>query len=82
MEYSTQMACARKGIVTPHWKTVAEKEKMSVEALMALDVKARLPFGKHVAPGLEPGRGRPHLPHRQINVILACPRTPIPRQAA
>ncbi len=35
-EYKTQMEAARKGIVTPELKTVAEKELMTVEELMPL----------------------------------------------
>lgn len=48
MEYTTQMDAARKGIVTPQLKTVAEKEKMSVEALMALvaEGKVAIPANK------------------------------------
>ena len=36
MDYTTQMDAARKGIVTPQMKVVAEKEKMAIEKLMAL----------------------------------------------
>ena len=36
MDYTTQMDAARKGIVTPQMKIVAEKEHMPVEKLMAL----------------------------------------------
>lgn len=48
MEYTTQMDAARKGIVTPQLKTVAEKEKMSMEALMALvaEGKVAIPANK------------------------------------
>ncbi|UUM11042.1 phosphomethylpyrimidine synthase ThiC [Clostridiaceae bacterium HFYG-1003] len=35
-EYSTQMEAARKGIVTPQLRKVAEKERMSVEELLPL----------------------------------------------
>ena len=35
-EYTTQMDAARKGIVTPEIKAVAEKEHMTSEALMKL----------------------------------------------
>lgn len=31
MDYTTQMDAARKGIVTPQMKVVAEKEKMAIE---------------------------------------------------
>lgn len=34
--YTTQMDAARKGIVTPQIKTVAEKEHMPVEKMMEL----------------------------------------------
>ena len=34
--YTTQMDAARRGIVTPEIKTVAEKERMTVEELSAL----------------------------------------------
>ena len=36
MTYTTQMDAARKGIVTPQMKIVAEKEKMPMEKLMKL----------------------------------------------
>ena len=39
--YTTQMDAARKGIVTPQIKTVAEKEHMPVEKLMQLVVKEK-----------------------------------------
>ena len=35
-EYTTQMDAARRGLVTPQLKTVAEKEQMRLEDLMAL----------------------------------------------
>ena len=35
-EYATQMEAARKGIVTPELKRVAEKERMTCEELMPL----------------------------------------------
>ena len=35
-QYTTQMDAARKGIVTPQIKTVAEKEHMPVEKMMQL----------------------------------------------
>ena len=34
--YKTQMEAAKKGIVTPEMKTVAQKEKIEVEKLMEL----------------------------------------------
>ena len=34
-EYTTQMDAARRGLVTPQLKTVAEKEQMRLEDLMA-----------------------------------------------
>ena len=36
MNYTTQMDAARKGIVTPQMKIVAEKENMPVEKLHGL----------------------------------------------
>ena len=39
--YATQMDAARRGIVTPELKKVAEKEYMAVEDLMPAE---RLPF--------------------------------------
>ncbi len=42
MDYTTQMDAARKGIVTPQMKIVAEKEKMPVERLMALIAKGEV----------------------------------------
>lgn len=49
MEYTTQMDAARKGIVTPEIKTVAEKEKMDVNRLMQLvaEGKVAIPANKH-----------------------------------
>ena len=35
MEYTTQMDAARKGIVTPQMETVARKENIRIEDLMA-----------------------------------------------
>ncbi|MCI7115661.1 MAG: phosphomethylpyrimidine synthase ThiC, partial [Treponema porcinum] len=48
MEYTTQMDAARKGIVTPELKKVAEKEYMEESALMALVAqgKAVIPANK------------------------------------
>lgn len=42
--YATQMDAARRGIVTPELKKVAEKEYMAVEDLMPLVASGRLPF--------------------------------------
>ena len=41
-EYTTQMDAARKGIVTPQIKTVAEKEHMPVEKLMQLVAEGKV----------------------------------------
>lgn len=40
--YTTQMDAARKGIVTPQIKRVAEKEKMPVEKLMQLVAEGKV----------------------------------------
>ena len=40
--YTTQMDAARKGIVTPQIRTVAEKEKMPVENLMKLVAEGKV----------------------------------------
>lgn len=40
--YTTQMDAARKGILTPEIKTVAEKEHMETDKLMSLSLKERL----------------------------------------
>ena len=40
--YTTQMDAARKGIVTPQIKTVAEKEHMPVEKLMELVAEGKV----------------------------------------
>lgn len=47
-EYTTQMDAARKGIITPEMKIVAEKEKMSEEELRALvaEGKAIIPCNR------------------------------------
>ena len=42
-QYTTQMDAARKGIVTPQIKTVAEKENMPVDKMMQLVAEGRLP---------------------------------------
>ena len=41
-QYTTQMDAARKGIVTPQLRTVAEKEKMPVEQLMRLVAEGKV----------------------------------------
>lgn len=41
-EYSTQMEAARKGIVTPQLRKVAEKERMSVEELLPLAASGKV----------------------------------------
>ena len=40
--YTTQMDAARRGIVTPEIKTVAEKEHMPVEKLMQLVAEGKV----------------------------------------
>lgn len=47
-EYTTQMDAARKGIITPEMKVVAEKERMSAEELRALvaEGKAIIPCNR------------------------------------
>ena len=52
--YTTQMDAARKGIVTPQIKTVAEKEHMPVEKLMELVAEGKV---------TEPGAGEPPCAH-------------------
>lgn len=42
MSYTTQMDAARKGIVTPQMKTVAEKEYMPVEKLVSLVAQGKV----------------------------------------
>ena len=42
MDYTTQMDAARKGIVTPQMRTVAEKENMPVERLQALVAEGKV----------------------------------------
>ena len=41
-QYTTQMDAARKGIVTPQIKTVAEKEHMPVEKMMQLVAEGKV----------------------------------------
>ena len=50
MDYTTQMDAARKGIVTPQMKIVAEKEHMPVEKLMALVAAVWLQRGRLLFP--------------------------------
>lgn len=40
-EYATQMEAARKGIITEELKSVAKKERMSVEELLPLVAEER-----------------------------------------
>ncbi len=40
--YTTQMDAARKGILTPEIKTVAQKEHMPADEMMNLSQKVRL----------------------------------------
>ncbi|MBR6005054.1 MAG: phosphomethylpyrimidine synthase ThiC, partial [Clostridia bacterium] len=42
MNYTTQMDAARKGVITPKIKTVAEKENMPVEKLMDLVAQGKV----------------------------------------
>ena len=42
MNYTTQMDAARKGIVTPQMKIVAEKENMPVEKLQQLVAEGKV----------------------------------------
>ena len=41
-QYTTQMDAARKGIVTPQIKTVAEKEHMPVDKMMQLVAEGKV----------------------------------------
>ena len=41
-EYATQMEAARKGIITEELKSVAKKEKMSVEELLPLVAEGKV----------------------------------------
>ena len=41
-EYTTQMDAARKGIVTPEMKIVAEKERMGTETLRKLMAEGKV----------------------------------------
>ena len=63
--YTTQMDAARKGIVTPQIKTVAEKEHMPVEKLMELVAEGKVAICANKTPHLsESGRCRQHAPHK------------------
>ena len=74
MEYTTQMDAARKGIVTPELKKVAEKEYMEESALMALVAqgKAVIPANKKHA-CLNP-EGVGSMLRTKINVNLGVSR--------
>ena len=54
--YTTQMDAARKGIVTPQIKRVAEKENMPVEKLMQLVAEGKVAICAKQTPHL-PGSG-------------------------
>ncbi len=41
-EYATQMEAARKGIITEELKSVAKKERMSVEELLPLVAEGKV----------------------------------------
>ena len=63
--YTTQMDAARKGILTPEIKTVAEKEHMDTDKLMKLVAEGKVAIcanKNHKCP--EPGRCRKHAPHK------------------
>ena len=64
-QYTTQMDAARKGIVTPQIKTVAEKEHMPVDKMMQLVAEGKVAIcaNKHHT-CLDPGRCRKHAPHQ------------------
>ena len=48
--YTTQMDAARKGIVTPQIKTVAEKEHMPVEKMMELVAEGKVAICANALP--------------------------------
>ena len=63
--YTTQMDAARKGILTPEIKTVAEKEHMETDKLMKLVAEGKVAIcanKNHKC--TEPGRCRKHAPHK------------------
>ena len=73
--YTTQMDAARKGIVTPQIKRVAEKEKMPVEKLMQLVAEGKVAIcanKRHTC--LDP-EGVGSMLRTKINVTWACPGT-------
>ena len=74
MEYTTQMDAARKGIVTPQLRTVAEKEFMEESALMELVAQGKVAIPankKHVC--LNP-EGIGSMLRTKINVNLGVSR--------
>ena len=63
--YTTQMDAARKGILTPEIKTVAEKEHMETDKLMKLVAEGKVAIcAKQKPQSPEPGRCRKHAPHK------------------
>ena len=73
-QYTTQMDAARKGIVTPQLRTVAEKEKMPVEQLMRLVAEGKVAIcanKRHT--GLNP-EGVGSMLRTKINVNLGVSR--------
>ena len=73
--YTTQMDAARKGIVTPQIKRVAEKENMPVEKLMQLVAEGKVAIcanKRHTC--LDP-EGVGSMLRTKINVNLGVSRT-------
>ena len=76
-EYTTQMDAARKGIVTPEIKAVAEKEHMTSEALMKLVAEGKVAIWqiRINTLGLNPEGVGSMLRYKDFNGIWAYPET-------
>ena len=72
--YKTQMEAARKGIVTPELKVVAEKEKMSVEELMPLVACGKVAIPANVNHKCLDAEGIGSMLRTKINVNLGVSR--------
>ena len=73
-EYKTQMEAARKDIVTPELKVVAEKEKMSVEELMPLVACGKVAIPANVNHKCLDAEGIGSMLRTKINVNLGTSR--------
>ena len=72
--YTTQMDAARKGIVTPQMKVVAEKEHMPLEQLMGLMAKGQVVICANKNHGCLEPEGVGSMLRTKVNVNLGVSR--------